>query len=372
MGEAILTRAGAIYNENTPRMSWKLYTEVIDANTQYTVPTCRNQELTVMCFGGGGGCNGANNKYSPGGGGGNMNKQIVTIAAGQVVDISIGNGGSLNNTGGTTAFGAYVSATGGDYPRSVNGGNGGTGGGGIRSSGKGGRGYYGGGGGASGENMIGGSGGKYGGQGGHIVITGYLTSLNNGDIIGNVTSNKSEFGGSSGYVTVINNEVDKNNIANYGISIINSTDGTNITSINDTSGILISTSGKAGSSFKSIGLTDGYPCGVFAFGGGGGYGGCGGAGAGNTYRSGYPHGAGGGGGGYGANGGAGYADGTNRSLTPSAGGGGGYGDPGDPGKSGFGGGGGGYGPSGYGHGGYARANGKAGCVVIQYYGIVYE
>ena len=99
MGEAILTRAGAIYNENTPKMSWKLYTEVIDANTTYTVPTCKNQQLTVMCFGGGGGY--YNNNVSGGGGGGGG---------------GIGSRGSNSNSssgGGGGGYGHYTNNTGG-------------------------------------------------------------------------------------------------------------------------------------------------------------------------------------------------------------------------------------------------------------------
>ena len=167
MGEAIITRAGAVYNENSVKMGWKLYTEIFTSNTNYTVPTCKNQELTVLCFGSGGA--GSNSTTYAGGGGGNLNKQVVSIAAGQIVPISIAGTTAINSSGGTTSFGTYLSATGGQCAHKMvngllgSGGNGGTGGGSTTlgpswstnsnaNNAHGGHGYYGGGGGGAGSN----------------------------------------------------------------------------------------------------------------------------------------------------------------------------------------------------------------------------
>ena len=70
MGEAILSRFGSPSDPNIPVMKWKLYTELIAENTSYTVPTCKNQELTVILFGGGGGYQRVSTNEVAGGGGG--------------------------------------------------------------------------------------------------------------------------------------------------------------------------------------------------------------------------------------------------------------------------------------------------------------
>ena len=71
------------------------------------VTTCR-----VRLWGGGGGAPGSS---LAGGGGGFAIKTVTGLTPGGTVTVTIGTGGQANNpgTGGTSSFGAYVSATGG-------------------------------------------------------------------------------------------------------------------------------------------------------------------------------------------------------------------------------------------------------------------
>ena len=277
MGEALIIRSGGGSQSSG---GYVPKTVLINSNQTWTVPKAKNQEFMVRIFGAGGRGNtvnstrdptiGADVTYRTGGGGGNMNNALLKLNVGEVITISIGNIGYTN--GGTTSFGTYLSATGGEISIGQNGGNGGTGGGGFR---KGGDGYYGGG----GSGMQGGNGGTYGGGGagmskGGISLGGY---------------------GNGG---------DKTNNATDGLNTIN------IAGTIDFPGY-----GKAGKGYGGGGGYGGN--GGANFGGGGGYGGDGGSGY--QYHS-------GGGGGYGNNGANGVAgsDGVGDRYH-CCGGGGGYG-----------------------------------------------
>lgn len=298
MGEAMIIRAGGA--GGNANVIYSPGTNIITTNTEWRVPRAKNQEFMVRLFGAGGGCSGTSSGYKPdywtyrgGGGGGNMNNGLLKLNAGDIIPITIGTA-SYMGSGGTTSFGTYLSASGGEAGYDSKGGNGGTGGGGAY--GPGGSGTYGGGGGGCGRGD-GGQGGTYGGGGG---------GRTGGKSIG-------------GY-------------GNGGNNSTSATDGLDTSAIPD---IDYYGNGKGGG----------------IMGGGGGYGGPGGRGrkSGQSYMYDY----GGGGGGYGGRGG----NGASSMYYGLGGGGGGYGNDGSDAKgnseyntSQYGGGGGGYGPDGYGHG----------------------
>ena len=274
MGEAILAKFGGGQSGG----GYTQKTVIITTDQTWTAPKSKGQQFMVRIFGAGGGVSRAG---SGGAGGGNMNNAMLKLNIGEQVQVSIGKRMTYDANGGTTSFGTYLSATGGEKPNEKNGGNGGTGGGGV-NGGRGGHGTYGGGGGG----YIGGNGGTYGGGGG-----GYT----NGGI----------------------------SLGGYGKGGTYNTSGQNG----------LNTLNKAGElDFAGTGLAPQNNNGS----GGGGYGGCGGfAGGSLSYSSGF-----GGGGGYGGNGGKSHAgsgggggyggDGRSGSNgdTYSGGGGGGYGPEG--------------------------------------------
>ena len=354
MGEALIIRSGGGMSNG----GYIPKTEIITVNQSFIVPEAKGQQFAVRIFGGGGGMGKANG----GGGGGNMNNGVFILEKGIKIDITIGSGGvngSNATNGGTTSFGTYLSATGGECGNMRNGGNGGTGGGGVctmsgtSKSGNGGHGTYGGGGGGgvlkgtfNMNNGGGGNGGIYGGGGagfmyGGISIGGWGNGgCVNNNIIGenglNTIGMGLEFEG-FGLTKLVKHytKADKyNNIFDY------------TTIKND---ILSAGGGYGGNAgYTSIEYYNNGDLKYTGFGGGGGYGGNGGNGS--TY-------SGGGGGGYGNDGGDG-----SFSYSSS-----GYG---------YAGGGGGYGPDGYGHGGgggcgfaYNKANhlqAKSGICIISY------
>ena len=378
MGEAIIARAGGESGRsNGVKWVWKLKTEVITENTKYTVPSqIRNDEISVMIFGGGGG--GYNNPMKGsgpwgfgGGAGGCMNKDIITVASGSVINIVIGNGGEYNNAGETTFFGNYLSANGGGAgPR----GNGGSGGGG------GGTGFQFGGGGITETYGCshGGNGGKWGGAGGSAIAVSWYNNqaISNENII---SSLKQSAGcGISGYITGVNlPNMNSGKAYYYGYN--DSTNGVN--RYNNTNDIIkfgidienIPTNAIAG---KSIKTNNGVSSGIaIGFGGGGGWGGNGGSGDAKYINIYSIIAVGGGGGGCYCNGGNSYIGNTyDYSYYGIQGGGGGYGDDGDDGYADnyhlYIGAGGGYGSAKYAHGGgghYSNLIGNSGICILQYY-----
>ena len=167
MAEAIISRRYNGGNGTKPSVDTVLQTLTVTSNGTLAMPVCVNNLYTIRIFGGGGG----GIQYSTGGGaggGGWMNNNTISLAPGTNISIVIGKGGNgaiygrKAESGGTTTFGVYLSANGGEGGTFDNGGNGGSGGGGSQY---GGRGYqFGGGGGGFAGN--GGDGGIWGGGGG--------------------------------------------------------------------------------------------------------------------------------------------------------------------------------------------------------------
>lgn len=349
MGEAIIARGETVDPKLIPRYSKVLKTEIITENTIWEVPgTCMVEEgVSVRIFGGGAGLGGGH-----GGASGLMNNTILkNLNSYQRIVINIGIGGIGNNTGGTSTFGNYLSANGGDKN-----GYGGASGGGTAGDNSDMRyytpdaGQFGGGGGGSYNYSSrwymgkGGNGGKWGGGGGGAVNT--FNYLPNGAVqiiwhwgIGG------QFGGNGSLAVRFDQKYAEN--------------GTNIYSLENITMPDMSIMEYRGLASKLIG------------GGGGGYGGCGGDpsvyndGYGGSYSYGF-----GGGGGYGANGGRGDHTYTGAYIG-AGGGGGGYGGKGADASGSSPGGGGGYGSANYGAGGGGKAingsNGKQGVCIIQYY-----
>ena len=161
MSEAIILKN--YIKENVEVITPTPHTITISANQNWTVPN-HYGAIDVLIFGGGGGGSQVFGLHGPSsfgcGGGGWMNNRSLYLTNGSRVTITIGSGGSLGASGGTSSFGTWLSAAGGSAGSgSGNGGSGGSGGAGIN----GGRGYqFGGGGGI----IRGGNGGPYGGGGG--------------------------------------------------------------------------------------------------------------------------------------------------------------------------------------------------------------
>lgn len=143
MSEAIISRRGNSTGSSTKN---RITFQVIE-NTNWKVPEAYNSTFDIYLIGGGGagGCGSTSlpgsiddtNVFGGGGGSGCMNNNIMQLVAGTMIPITIGSGGSRQvangvngNSGGTTSFGAYMSANGGEggFGRG-DGGNGGAGGG---------------------------------------------------------------------------------------------------------------------------------------------------------------------------------------------------------------------------------------------------
>ncbi|MBR3600453.1 MAG: hypothetical protein IKL53_11335 [Lachnospiraceae bacterium] len=188
MGEALMFRAGS--GGGIEVDPYKLVTEIYENNAVFTMPSgVKDNQIHVRIFGGGG--SGANRimpstwvtdrdqtDFGSGGGSGWMNNGFVSLVVGSKVNITIGAGGKATinktsagygNSGGTSTFGSYLSANGGEAGQSLMGmygGNGGSGGGSGGDGGCGGIGYqFGGGGSVQGWQQS--NGGMYGGLGGN-------------------------------------------------------------------------------------------------------------------------------------------------------------------------------------------------------------
>jgi hypothetical protein len=329
----------SVFNNNAINLSsYTLHTEVITENTMWIIPNnILNRNVYVRIFGGGsGGMSGnwytSNNTFmcGCGGSGGFMNNDSIILEHNIAsVDIIIGRGGGPECSGGTSSFGKYISANGGDLYA-----GGGSGGGGgyfsaippVNLSGRPGWQFGGGGGGdtyATYNNSnyrvyAAGNGGPWGGGGGGAYLRAYGEYDEYMPIFNKLIGYGGEYGGNGGQCLMNWNGI----VADIEI---NAENGTN------TIGMNLDFTGNGIPSCTWF-YTDNRALNNLTYGGGG-YGGYGG--------SGYNYGGwcGGGGGGYGGGGGDGRAYG--------GGGGGGYGANGGSGWGG-GGGGGGYGPSGTG------------------------
>lgn len=288
MGEALIVSRGSSSGGSSGKT---LISQIFIENTVWKAPKIPDQNFSVRIFGGGGSAG-----YKSGGGGGWMNNAIIAINAGEEIQITIGEGGRcgsssdlFGNNGGTTSFGKYLFALGGETGNGSTAGSGGSGGGAY---------YYGGIGfqfGGGGGTSNGGNGGKWGGGGGGYGKGGclYENSQNTSQVTG-----YSGLGGNAG---------------GWNFNDDPPANGTNTIG----TGLEFEGSGICGTPDHNINEKadrDGF-C------GGGGYGGCGGniLYYGHSTSKGYKYNAGGGGGGYGANGGGGCE---------GAGGGGGYGGDG--------------------------------------------
>ena len=116
MGEVMICRGSSGGSSNAGKE--KVFTSFLfETNQNWVVPEgIVNNELKVRLFGGGQG--GTDSQYGLCGNGGSMNNDIIKVSPGEIIPITIGDGGVVGdiNTvgqGGTTSFGLYLSAVGG-------------------------------------------------------------------------------------------------------------------------------------------------------------------------------------------------------------------------------------------------------------------
>ena len=407
MSEAIISRRSG----NTSSSIGNLQTELITSNKTWVVPSHKGN-ISVRIFGGGASGNGRNGNYmwrANGGGSGWMNnKEFNNLTNGQIIQITIGAGGTLNSgvrspsvAGGTTSFGTYLSANGGS------GTNGGAGGGVHISSNssilsevgrtvRGGKGYQFGGGGLylemqyySDQNSptsgYGGDGGMWGGGGGAYCARNGLNSQctiygGNGGTYGGGGASSAEWISSPYRVIYANYGRGGTYGGNGGQSRINTVFNQTST-IAAENGTNTQNNSSVQNNLRGRGLCGGWSnSNQISLGGGGGFGGNGGIGGGGYGGNGggstigiYDGGGCGGGGGYGqgadggdgSGGGGGYfARGGDGDRAYTSGGGGGFGCGADSNnKAGFGGGGamGNYGIT------EDKFGGGDGICIIQYY-----
>lgn len=171
---------------------------IFDSETPFVAPESTMYDVAVI--GGGGGCS---SFFYGGGGGGRIANEKISLNKGESVPITIGEGGAIGNNGGTTSFGTYLSALGGDrggVDYSRDGGHGGSGGGAADTIAEGGDGEFGGGGGGGGGNSsYAGQGGTFGGDGGYRSSSSSNRKGKNGTIppVGSIFYGSSATGGRS-------------------------------------------------------------------------------------------------------------------------------------------------------------------------------
>ena len=144
MSEAIISRRGS--KQGDPSTSYVYRMQMYTSSNMFTAPNATNNTFHITMIGGGGG--GQSNNYGSGGGSGWMNFGDIELNYGQIVPITVGAGGSAGQSGGSSSFGTYLSANGGETGTNNHGGNGGAGGGGGESGAGGGIGFQFGGGGS--------------------------------------------------------------------------------------------------------------------------------------------------------------------------------------------------------------------------------
>ena len=350
MGESLIVRKGSKSAGELKNLKIKIYTK----NDNFVVP--KTGSYMVRLFGGGGW-----GSQQGGGGSGWMNNGIINLSKGDIIPITIGQA-NAGKAGGTTFFGSYLSANGGETAKADDGGNGGAGGGGGLSFKNGGIGYQFGGGGGGGANVCGWKNNTYyGGSGGNGGMWGGGGGCSGYGLAGNRQMQSIIYAGNYGIGGLYG--------GNGGTGEINAINGVNTIGL----GLEYEGYGIAGTHEETVTWYE-YQKSISGGGGGGGYGGNGGRGlkgecSSNRYGWTMFKG-GGGGGGYGCNGGDsayGYSD-----WGSAGGGGGGYGCNGGDSSGHGGGGGGGYGPEGYGKGGDATIDSdqmnpaKSGICIIQY------
>lgn len=250
MGEVMICRGGSGSSSGSggtnlfdPTGGRHEIREFIMENTNWVVPNAIDNKFSIVLFGGGGGgwfCR--SNKgaaWCCGGGSGWMNNDILTLTPGTTVSITIGQAGSdwmdpdgwnhsqyIGNgaNAGTSSFGTYLSAYGGDTATVNNGGNGGAGGGGVIYGGKG---YQFGGGGAFNKA---GDGGPWGGGGASCTYYSFYGDGGNGGIYGGAGGGYNCIGGiyggnvgenginTAGFTTVDINIFNNQHITGFGLS----------------------------------------------------------------------------------------------------------------------------------------------------------
>jgi len=170
----------------TSSLTWKLPGDV--------------EHVRVMVAGGGGG--GAKG-HGNGGGSGHVRKGEYDVASCDNIAISVGSGGSYDNNGAQSGFGAYLTANGGNagHQNSSGSGAGGSGGGGAGNAGHGGNGGTGGSNGSPGATYSGGAGGNF-----DDVVSGFFVQATMSHGQGGQKGSSSHAGGGGGGGVLINGQ----------------------------------------------------------------------------------------------------------------------------------------------------------------------